>query len=68
MRAVKAKQLRREAKAMSTQVETNYHDTVFQKPYRNPVTGMYAIYEVYTRAMVGNSQRQVYKLLKKLEG
>ena len=68
MRAVKAKQLRREAKVMSNQVETDYHDTVFQKPYRNPVTGQYSVYEVYTREMVGNSQRKVYKLLKKLEG
>ena len=64
----KAKQLRREARQITTQVETDYHDKVYQKPYLNPITGQYGVYEVYTRQMVGNSQRNVYKQLKKLEG
>lgn len=68
MRATVAKRLRKEAKAVTNQVETDYHDTVYQKPFLNPITGQYSVYEVYTRAMVGNSQRKVYKQLKKLEG
>lgn len=68
MRATVAKRLRKEAKAVTNQVETDYHDTVHQKPFYNPITGQYSVYEVYTRSMVGNSQRTVYKQLKKLEG
>ena len=68
MRGTVAKRLRKEAKAITNQVETDYHDTVHQKPFYNPVTEKYSVYEVYTRIMVGNSQRTVYKQLKKLEG
>lgn len=68
MRGTKAKLLRNEAKEITDVVEVDYHDTVYQKPFMNPITGQYAVYEVYTRKMAGNSQREVYKKLKKLEG
>lgn len=68
MRGTVAKRLRKEAAAITNQVETDYHDTVHQKPFYNPVTGQYSVYEVYTRAMVENSQRKVYQQLKKLDG
>jgi hypothetical protein len=68
MRGTKAKQLRREAKQLSNKVEIDYHDTVYTKTFLHPLLGKLQAYEVYTRKMVGNSVRLIYKQLKKLEG